>query len=363
MSSDATNLPTPPAAGFDGIVGQSVVIRALQQAMERDRLHHALLLAGPEGIGKATTALVLAQALNCGAGGPRQACGTCVSCGKIARGLHPDVLWVGPDPKSIRVRQITPRSQSPVPAGQTVTVFVGYTPYEGNRRVVVIDAAHTMNPEAQNALLKTLEEPPPSTTLVLVTAAPRALLPTVLSRCQELRLSRIGRDALCAYLETEHEMPADEARLRAALTPGSIGKALALDIESYTGVLEAVVECLRMTQSGGGGVVAAAETLANLGDGETATQRAASVLRVARDVMRDLLVVSTGANADLVNAEQREAWVAWAAEVDSEQVVAALRAINDGIERFTTGIQPNIKMAFERTLVQVGESLSPGPAS
>ena len=83
------------------------------------------------------------------------------------------------------------------------------------------------------------------------------------------------------------------------------------------------------------------------------------MLRVARDILHDLLVVSSGADADLVNVGQMEAWTAWSAELETEQVVGALRAVNEGIERFTTGIQPNIKMALERTLIDVFRALEP----
>jgi DNA polymerase-3 subunit delta' len=354
--------PTPIGHGMSAVVGQTVVLTALHTAIERGRLPHALLFTGPEGVGKATTALLLAQAVNCAAAGPSDACGECPSCSRIARGIHPDVLWVAPDPKIIRIGQITPRPGSPLPPLRTVTQFLGYTPYEGNRRVVVIDGAHAMQAPAQNALLKTLEEPPASALLILVTHAPGVLLPTVLSRCQSLRFARVGQDAVRQYLEERLDQPPEEARLRAALTAGSIGNALTLDLDAYATLLETVVEALRMSQSGGGGVVAAADTLANAGYGETATQRAASVLRVGRDVLRDLLVVAAGAeSAGLVNATQREAWVAWAREVDDEGVIAALRALNTGVERFTTGIQPNIKMALEQTLIEVGAGLARAP--
>jgi DNA polymerase-3 subunit delta' len=343
-------LPQPSGTGLGAVVGQNVVLRALGQAIERARLPHALLFSGPEGVGKATTALLLAQALNCRVAGPRDACGTCTSCSKIARGIHPDFYWLAPTPRNIKIAQV-----------REVIGAAGYRPHEGLRRVVVIDGAHTMQGAAQNAFLKTLEEPPPSTSIILVTHAPGTLLPTVRSRCQTLRFSPVGQEAVRAYLEQQMDMPPAEARLRAALTPGSIGSALALDIEAYGSLLDTVVEALRLSQGGGGGVVAAADSLANAGHGEVATQRAASTLRIGRDVLRDLLVVTTQANADLVNAEQREAWLAWSAEVTSDGVVEALRALNVGIERFTTGITPNIKMALEQTLVEVGRALAGVP--
>jgi len=344
----ATELPRPIGSGLSAVVGQEIVQQALQRAIERSRLPHALLFTGPQGVGKATTALLLAQALNCRASGPVDTCGECISCSKIARGIHPDVMWIAPTPRIIRIEQIR----------EAITA-IGYRPHEGKRRVVIVDEAHAMQGPAQNAFLKTLEEPPASTSIVLVTPAPGSLLPTVQSRCQTLRFSPIGQETVREYLEQQMQMPAEEARLRAALTPGSIGGALALDLDDYGALLETVVEALRLCQHGGGGVVAAADSLASAGHGETATQRAASTLRIGRDVLRDLLVVTTRADgAGLVNSAQRDAWIAWGREVDSDGVIEALQALNVGIERFTTGITPNIKMAMEQTLVEIGGALA-----
>jgi len=344
----ATGLPRPIGSGLDAVVGQEIVLQALRRAIERDRLPHAMLFAGPQGVGKATMALLLAQALNCQVVGPANTCGKCISCSKIARAIHPDVVWIAPAPRIIKIGQI-----------RELISAVGYRPHEGRRRVVIVDNADAMQGPAQNAFLKTLEEPPASTHIVLVTPAPGSLLPTVQSRCQTLRFSRVGQDTVRTYLEQQMQLPAEEARLRAALTPGSIGSALALDPDAYGELLETVVEALRLCQHGGGGVVAAADSLASTGHGETATQRAASTLRIGRDVLRDLLVVTTQADgAGLVNSAQREAWVAWGREVDSDGVISALQALNIGIERFTTGIQPNIKMALEQTLIEIGGALA-----
>ena len=146
----------------------------------------SLLFAGPSGVGKRLTALAVAQALNCtntsqGSGlraeGSVDACGACAACTRIARGVHPDVLFVEPgDSGAIKidqVRDIVDRAQ--------------YRPFEGRRRVVIIDEADALVQPAQNALLKTLEEPTPSSVFILVTSRPDMLLPTVLSRCPQLR--------------------------------------------------------------------------------------------------------------------------------------------------------------------------------
>ena len=340
--------PQAAGVGFESIVGQDPIVRALRSAIARGRLPHALLFSGPPGVGKATCAGILAQAVNCPEAPPNDACGRCVPCRKIARGCHPDVMWVTPAPRSISIDKV-----------RRISSELGFRPHEGRHRVVLIDDAHTMTAAAQNAFLKTLEEPPGAAIIILVTSTPLSLLATVRSRCQSLGFSPLPQPAVREYLQQVRGISAAEARLRASLAVGSIGGALSIDLGGYATLLEAVVESLRLAQAGGAGVIHAAETLAALGSGETATQKSVSTLYVARDVLRDLLVVAAGADTDsLVNTEQREAWRTWANELSADDVVAALGALSAGIDRLTGPIQPNIKLALEKTLFEVGDALA-----
>ncbi len=367
-ASDAAGTAAAPMAagpGFGGLIGQPAVGRALQTAIERQRLPHALLFTGPPGVGKATCAGVLAQAVNCPRLGPTDGCGECVSCSKLARGLHPDLLWIERQKNVIHLAQITFRPDKtgnqppPPPRDRTVTGFVGYAPFEGARRVVVIRNAEHMKAEAQNALLKTLEEPPRSSLLILTTAAPANLLPTVRSRCQSLRFAPVPQKLIRQHLERTIGCSPEAARQRAALAPGSIGGALRVDLDAHAALLGAVVEALRMAAQGGGGVIEAAETLSGLGSGDTATQKAAAVLRVARDVLRDLLHVTSGADlAGLVDLAHADARDQWGVELEPEQVTAAADAVARGIDYVTGPIAPNIKMALEKTLFEVGAALA-----
>jgi len=353
----AVLIPQPHGAGFAALVGQDAAVGALQTALRGKRLPHALLFAGPPGIGKASCALILAQAVNCTRSGPLDSCGECGACSRLRRGLHPDLLWIAPQRGTIKIGAITPRDGGPEPQ-QTVTGFVGYAPYEARRRVVVLDGSEAMNPEAQNALLKTLEEPPRSSLLILITAAPAALLPTVRSRCQSLRFSPLPQRKVRHYLENDRGYPPQEAEMRAALAPGSIGGALAVDLDAYESLLGSVVEALRLAVNGGGGVVTAAQSLSTLGEGDTAAHKAASVLRVARDILRDLLVLSSGAgDAGMVNRRQAAAWSPWADEFDGDALAAAATAATRALDRMTAPIRPNIKMAFEKALFEIADAL------
>ncbi|KKK69311.1 hypothetical protein LCGC14_2935320, partial [marine sediment metagenome] len=164
-----------------GLVGQDRAVAALTGALAAGRLAHAYMLAGPERVGKHTLALKLAAALNCE--GDEPPCGECNPCRRIGGGIHADVQTVtveeGEDgaQKGIHVSQI-----------REIERATALKPFEGRSRVVVIDPAEEMNAAAQNAFLKTLEEPPPQVVFVLVTTDESRLLPTIRSRCRRLEL-------------------------------------------------------------------------------------------------------------------------------------------------------------------------------
>ncbi len=232
---------------FSEITGQDRAVLALRAALARDALHHAYLFSGPEGVGKGTTALLLAQAANC-ARGDGDACGTCPSCRKVARGVHPDVIRVERERDMARAGRWEPRGGR-TPSRDIVVDQVrelvdrrlSLRRFEGRRRVVLLDPADAMNPQAQNALLKTLEEPPPDTTLVLVSSNADALLPTVRSRCLRLPFGPLPDAFVAARLAAEGRTEVD-ARLAVTLAGGSLGRALALDADTMRERRDAVVE-------------------------------------------------------------------------------------------------------------------------
>src|SRR3954451_23101305 len=219
---------------FRDVVGHVRLIDLLSRSIGGSSLPPSLLFAGPSGIGKHLTAVAVAQALNCtapvvthqssglnqqasGAGGHSSvdACGVCAACTRIARGVHPDVLFVAPgDNGSIKIDQV-----------RDVVDRAQYRPFEGRRRVVIIDEADALVPPAQNALLKTLEEPTPSSVFILVAARPDMLLPTVLSRCPQLRFRPLSLEEMTTALVANGRTDA-EARAVAAAADGSLGQAL-----------------------------------------------------------------------------------------------------------------------------------------
>jgi DNA polymerase-3 subunit delta' len=223
--------------GWDEIAGQARAVRQLRTALERGQPHHAYLLTGPAGVGKDLLSRLFAQAANCEAAAERRPCGVCISCSAIARGSHPDVQWVRPQSELV-ARGVLSKADFEAAPSRDIRVDevrqlarrLSLAAATGRRKVAVLEPADALNERAQNALLKTLEEPPPATSFVLVTAHADVLLPTVRSRCQRVQLQPLP-DELIAQLLERHGVPAAEAQARAAAAHGSLGQALALTAE------------------------------------------------------------------------------------------------------------------------------------
>jgi DNA polymerase-3 subunit delta' len=206
---------------FKEIYGHSRQIGMLQKALASRRVGHAYIFSGIAGIGKKTTALAFASALNCGdrADLP-DACGSCPSCLKISRGNHPDIHIVASDTQFIRIDAIRHIEQQ-----------MTFRPLEGKRRVFIIDDADKMNDQAANALLKTLEEPTPGNLIILVSARPRSLPLTILSRCQRVNFQPLPADTVARWLVETGGKNTQRAYLLASLSGGSISQALELDAQ------------------------------------------------------------------------------------------------------------------------------------
>ena len=174
---------------FDDLVGQAHVTRTLKNAVEQNRLAHAYLFVGPRGIGKTSTARILAKALNCVKGPTTQPCGVCDSCKEIAAGNSLDVL------------EIDGASNNGVEQVRELRDNVRYAPTKGKFKIYIIDEVHMLTSQAFNALLKTLEEPPAHVKFIFATTEPQKVLPTILSRCQRFDLHRIAANLIADHLQ------------------------------------------------------------------------------------------------------------------------------------------------------------------
>jgi len=306
-----------------GVVGHDRIRTILSRALERDRLPPALLLSGPDGVGKKTMALAVAQAALCEAAPAPGPCGECPTCRRVSAAIEParlqeqreeadrhpgDDEWRNfrPHPDLVLVegwrltRTGRPRPEPEIRVGQVrslVAEVVG-APFEARRRVFVVDDAHGMNESSQNALLKSLEEPPPRSHLILVTARPQALRQTIRSRCQVLRFGPLSRRAVAAFLIDRCQVPEDEAQLRAALAAGSLGAAVAFESDSYKSLREGLLSLLERVED--------LDALARMAEAEVLEQadEPALLLTTLRSLLRDLAALRAGAGpGSLLNAD------------------------------------------------------------
>jgi len=199
---------------FKKIRGQDRQIEILISAIKRRNVSHAYLFTGIPGIGKKTTATAMAKALNCDINNG-DFCGSCISCRKIEHRNHPDILWIEPEGDYIKIDQIRRMQEQ-----------IKYKPYEGKSKVVITDRAEKMNLQSSNCLLKTLEEPPPHTVLILLTTAPFKVLPTMRSRCQRVMFQPLSAELIVELLREKQGGESGELKLIASLAGGSIGKAI-----------------------------------------------------------------------------------------------------------------------------------------
>jgi DNA polymerase-3 subunit delta' len=207
---------------FKNILGHQKPITLLQRAIRNEKVVNSYLFLGNEGIGKKTVALQFAKTLNCLEEEMERgdACDHCASCKKIDSGLHPDVLVIEPEGQTIKVDQVRQMQKQ-----------LAYKPYEGKRRVCIFTAADRMAHDIPNTLLKTLEEPPLHTVIILLANNSKFLLPTILSRCQLIRFNPLPISLVSKWLMEDKGLPEAEAHLLASLSDGSFGKALEIQGE------------------------------------------------------------------------------------------------------------------------------------
>ena len=206
---------------FSEMVGQQHVLQALVNALESGRLHHAYLFTGTRGVGKTTVARILAKCLNCDTGITATPCGECGACAEIAEGRSVDLI------------EVDAASKTKVEDTRELLENVQYTPTRSRYKIYLIDEVHMLSNHSFNALLKTLEEPPPHALFLLATTDPQKLPATVLSRCLQFNLKNMQPEQIVAHLEqvlTAESVPSDPEALAliARAAEGSMRDALSL---------------------------------------------------------------------------------------------------------------------------------------
>ena len=326
---------------FRDIAGHRRLVSLLSRAVARGTVPPALLLAGPEGVGKRRVATALAQALNCLAPAAtdaleHDACGTCAACRRIARGTHPDVLVLEPgDTGSIRIAAVRQLIDS-----------AGFRPFEGRRRVLIVDAADAMTDDAQSALLKVLEEPPSASVFVLVSSMPDALLPTVLSRCPRLRFGPIGAGEVAEVLMRDHGYGEADARAVAADAEGSVGRALQAEsagrTEARASAQRLLVHAAKVTDPSRR-IDAARDLTGKKGSSAGEREQLAVLLRALSSLLRDLGILSTRADARmLANADLQDDLQRLTAAYDSSRSMRAFTAVDQALAALERNASPKL---------------------
>jgi DNA polymerase-3 subunit delta' len=319
------------------LFGQDAARGALLRAVERGHVPHAYLFEGPAGVGKRGAAYGLAMALNCPQQ-PGKGCGACDVCRRIEAGLHPDVPTFGPSGAG---------GQIVVDDAKLVVGLCRTRPHEAPARVIVIGDADALNPNAANALLKTLEEPLAGNHLVLCTSAPDRLLPTIRSRTQRIRFRPLATEALQAIADARG-IPAERAEIAIALAGGSAAQMLeAAGAEEAGGPGEALA-ALRaaITDSGTSAIFDFATAVA--GDrGKEGKQDLPRLLDLAARLYRDALAVASGAEELALLTDARGPADARAlAGLGPQRLARGLEAIVDTQLALTANVNP--VLALER---------------
>jgi DNA polymerase-3 subunit delta' len=205
-------------------VGQQKTITTLAESIKRNTLSHAYLFVGPAHVGKMRLAMDLAMALNCAGSSPP--CSSCNQCQRIEQGKHADVQVIDKNTG----REVKDKRKATEIGIDAVREFIqrsaNLPPYEGKRKVFIIDSADQLSPEAANCLLKTLEEPPPHVIIILLTTDEKKLLPTVISRCQRFELKPVTTSEAESWLRLSKDVSPEKVRLLARLSQGCLGWAM-----------------------------------------------------------------------------------------------------------------------------------------
>jgi DNA polymerase-3 subunit delta' len=326
---------------FSDVIGHARPLAFLQTALRQDRLAHAYLFYGDEGIGKRLVALRLAQAIHCESGDGTDACGACRACRQIEAQTYPDFFVIEPEHDQaypqIKLEQIRAIEQQIV-----------YHPFVGRKKIFLIDDAHRMTLSAANALLKTLEEPPAHSLLLLISSRPWALPATVRSRCQALRFAPPTRSEVeTALIRTRHLAQAD-ARLLVAVSQSRIGAALTMDPTTVRAARDEL--CTLVAPE----TLRSASTILTMVERYHKADRGPEVLTWVAQWVRDLLLVSVGADPELLIHTDRLALLRTAVRGAQVEELAALLDDLDALERAASR-HLNFQLALETTLLRLRE--------
>jgi DNA polymerase-3 subunit delta' len=317
---------------YGEILGQDNCLAVLRRSLATGRTAHAYLFEGIEGCGKKKTALAFIEAIFCGRD---EGCGSCPSCRKIAKLQHPDLHLVEPDGDFIKIDQVRQLQRE-----------LSFRPFEAPRKACIIDDADRLNPASGNALLKTLEEPPGSALIILVTANADAVLPTIRSRCQRLHFPALPQKTVEEFLVKTGCAP-ETARIAAALAGGSLKKGIEISADEALADRKDVLERIgSLSTREITPLFAAAEELAENKD------KALETLDLLAAYLRDILLTQGGSpeviNGDLLPLIERNA-----GQYSSEEVMERIGRVFEA--RYALQRNVNPRLALEVLFMRLAE--------
>jgi DNA polymerase-3 subunit delta' len=276
---------------FANLLGHEKPKTLLFEAVANNKMGHAYLFRGPDGVGKKRTALTLAAYINCKHPVEHDGCGSCSSCRKYFSGNHPDLIVIEPDGAAIKIGQI-----------RELIRQLSFPPLEAKMRVIILEDIHTMRREASNSLLKTLEEPAPNNLLIMTADLSGKILPTILSRCQLVSFGPLAPEDIAQILLQEDGIDESLAFTLAAVAEGSLGRAKLLWQDNMLTLRQEVVEELLLGPKDQvetvGSVLLLSEKVAAL------KENIYEFLALLRLWYRDLVLVAAGApESSIVNKD------------------------------------------------------------
>ncbi|MCD6581664.1 MAG: DNA polymerase III subunit delta' [Desulfuromusa sp.] len=318
---------------FDTITGHKQQKNILLRALSSQRIAHAYLFSGPDGIGKRMMALAFARALLCENG---TSCGECSACIKVGHNNHPDIHRLDADDTSIKIDQI-----------RTLQQELSLRPLEGSYKICLIDGAEHFTIGAANALLKTLEEPQPGTLIILLTNRPEKLLPTIRSRCQHLPFSRLPKQQLAAILRQKLDLNDTEATVLAALSEGSFKKALGPNQELFLEKRSKLIQSLSALSSG-----STIPTFSFADELDTEKEILSDILDIFQSFYRDLLLLKHDRpEEELVNLDLIEILQQQNKSITTTSLLLKLKALESA--RFHLQRNVNCRLAMEVMLMRI----------
>jgi DNA polymerase III subunit delta' len=339
---------------FDNIVGQNKIKDILVRMLTKQRVPHALLFYGPEGIGKEAIALEMAKALICQQGVP--ACGVCPDCQRISQLNHPDVYFIYPamatttDKEHAEVKQSIVRNpylRSNPWASPTISIdrirelkrTSAMTSFENKGRVVIIADAQRMTTEATNSVLKILEEPPDRMTIILTSSQPALLLPTIISRCQGIRFSPLNWNDIATAIRDTQGVEPQRAQLIAKLSSGSLRRALELLDEAVDEKRERTVDILRSVIRSDVERLSLVDEIVSKDDKKTIQEYLEIMLLWFRDAM---IINNSGDDSMLINPDKRETLVRFCQSFEPMDFDAIAGQIEQALERIRRHVHVNL---------------------